>query len=137
MTNKVLVVDDNRPFRQVMVRFLQMEGYEVVVATGGPDGLDKCRRCRPDVVLMDVHMPQMDGFAAVRELRRFSRVPVLMLSSGDAAAEQSLGLNAGADAYLTKPFSGADLLSQVHTLLQSRLNRAGSFSHGGYLTPMA
>ena len=78
MTQKILVVDDSRPFRHVLMRFLQMEGYEVVLAEGGRDGLTKYSACQPDLVLMDAHMPQMDGFATVRELRQFSSVPVLM-----------------------------------------------------------
>jgi DNA-binding response OmpR family regulator len=130
MKNTVLVVDDSRSFRQVMIRFLQMEGYEVIVAAGGAEGLDKCRHHRPDLVVMDVHMPQMDGFAAVRELRSFSRVPVLMLSSGDPAAERGLGLKVGADAYLAKPFSGADFLMQVRDLMQTPPARVSSFAHG-------
>jgi DNA-binding response OmpR family regulator len=120
-----------------MVRFLQMEGYEVIVAAGANEGLDKCRCHRPDVVLIDAHMPQMDGFAAVHELRRFSRVPVLMLSSGDTAIDRPRGLKAGANAYLAKPFSGGDLITQLHALLPVQQNRPGALKSGIYLAAAA
>ncbi len=137
MTQKILVVDDSRPFRHVLMRFLQMEGYEVILAEGGRDGLTKYNACQPDLVLMDAHMPQMDGFAAVRELRQFSSVPVLMLSSGDPRAERSLGLKAGADDYLPKPFSATDLLMLMRALMQKSAREAKWGGHRMMAGPTA
>ena len=137
MTQKILVVDDSRPFRHVLMRFLQMEGYEVVLAEGGRDGLTKYSACQPDLVLMDAHMPQMDGFATIRELREFSSVPVLMLSSGDPRDERSLGLKAGANEYLPKPFCATDLLVLMRTLMQKSAREAKWGGSGMLVSPAA
>ena len=129
MAERILVVDDSRPFRQSLMRFLEMEGFEVIEAEDGYDGLEQYEHARPDLVVMDVNMPRMDGFEAVRRLREFSPVPVLILSARHAEMDRVLGLTAGADFYLAKPFSASELLARVQSLL--RRQRAMRTRRGG------
>jgi len=118
MADTILVVDDSRPFRQSLTRFLRMEGFEVIEAEDGVDGLEAYKYWQPDLVVMDVNMPRMDGYEAIRRLREFSYVPVLILSARSAEMDKVLGLNVGADCYLSKPFSGSELLARVQALLR-------------------
>ena len=106
MGDKILIVDDSRAFRQSLIRFLEMEGFDVVEAEDGFSGLEQYHRCRPDLVVMDVNMPRMDGFEAVRRLREYSVVPVLILSCRNAEMDRVLGLSAGADYYPAGKLSG-------------------------------
>jgi DNA-binding response OmpR family regulator len=115
---RVLIVDDSRSFRQSLSRFLEMEGFEVVEAEDGPDGLAKCQISQPDLVVMDINMPGMNGFEAIRLLREFSFVPVLVLTARNAEMDKMQGLGVGADSYLTKPFSASELLARVQALLR-------------------
>jgi DNA-binding response OmpR family regulator len=135
MAETILIVDDSRPFRQSLMRFLRMEGFEVVEAEDGSDGLAAYSHWRPDLVVMDVNMPRMDGFEAIRRLREFSFVPVLILSARGAEMDKVLGLNAGADCYLSKPFSATELLTRVQVLL--RRYKAMQARHQGFRMPMA
>jgi DNA-binding response OmpR family regulator len=118
MGDRILIVDDSRPFRQSLMRFLEMEGYDVVEADDGFSGLEEYHNTRPDLIVMDVNMPRMDGFEAVRRLREFSVVPVLILSCRNAEMDRVLGLTSGADCYLAKPFSASELLVRVQSLLR-------------------
>jgi DNA-binding response OmpR family regulator len=118
MGEKILIVDDSRPFRQSLVRFLEMEGFEVVEAEDGRQGVEQCQRHEPDLVLMDVNMPRMGGFEAVGCLREFSAIPVLILSARNAEMDRVLGLSSGADFYLSKPFSANELLARIQVLLR-------------------
>jgi len=137
MADRILVVDDSKPFRQSLMRFLEMEGFEVLEAENGYDGLEKYCHAHPDLVVMDVNMPRMDGFEAVRKLREFSPVPVLILSARNAEMDRVLGLTAGADFYLAKPFSASELLARVQSLLRRqqamRARRAGVASNPALL----
>ena len=133
MGEKILIVDDSRPFRQSLTRFLEMEGFEVVEAEDGLGGLEEYHRSRPDLIVMDVNMPRMDGFEAVRRLREFTIVPVLILSCRNAEMDKVLGLTAGADYYLPKPFSASELLVRVQALL--RRYKAMQSRRGGAGTP--
>ncbi len=113
MADRILVVDDSRPFRQSLNRFLAMEGFEVVEAEDGCDGLERYHQTSPDLVLMDLNMPRMNGFEAIRRLRETLVVPVLILSARNEEMDRVLGLGAGADCYLAKPFSASELLARA------------------------
>lgn len=134
MTERILIVDDSRPFRQSLTRFLEMEGFEVVEAEDGREGLEQYGRSCPDLVVMDVNMPRMDGFEAVRRLRETSVVPVLILSARSAEMDKVLGLTAGADFYLSKPFSASELLARVQALLR-RYKARQVRGHNGMPSP--
>ncbi len=114
----VLVVDDElRIIRFVRIN-LEMEGFVVIEAHDGLEALAEVRKKMPDVVLLDVKMPEMDGFETLRLLRDISTVPVLMLTVRDSEADKVRGLDLGADDYLTKPFSPRELVSRVRAILR-------------------
>jgi len=115
----VLVVDDEPAVRDSLARSLRFEGYEVSLATDGDQALDRISEQRPDVVVLDVLMPRLDGLATCRRLRaRGDDVPVLMLTARDGVADRVVGLDAGADDYLVKPFALEELLARLRALLR-------------------
>ena len=97
---------------------LELEGYQVFEATNGQEALDEVRRRLPDLVVMDVMMPEMDGFEALRELRKFSPVPVVLLTVKADERDVIHGLELGADDYIAKPFSPGVLLSRIKAVLR-------------------
>lgn len=116
---RVLVVDDEPALRDALESSLAFEGYEVVTATDGFEALATVEREKPDLVLLDIMMPRMDGLTAVRRLRsRGDSVPVLMLTARDAVGDRVTGLDVGADDYLAKPFELDELLARVRALLR-------------------
>lgn len=114
----ILVVDDESRMIRFIRMNLELEGYRVVEAHNGLEALDKVRRDLPDLVLLDVMMPEMDGFEALRSLREFSNVPVIMLTVRDEEEDKVRGLELGADDYVTKPFSARELASRIKALLR-------------------
>jgi DNA-binding response OmpR family regulator len=111
---KVLVIEDHTVVRQILSMMLGLEGVQVAVAPDGRAGLDMARRMRPDVVLLDVMMPDMDGFAVCRALKAEDRPPkVVMVTARSSAEDQRVGIDAGADVYIGKPFSPIDILRAV------------------------
>jgi two-component system, OmpR family, response regulator MprA len=115
----VLVVDDDRPVLAMLERTLAAEGYEVRTARDGPAALVAVERAAPDLIVLDVMLPGMDGLAVARRLRaRGLTLPVLLLTARDAVAERVAGLDAGADDYLVKPFAAEELMARVRALLR-------------------
>ncbi|GAA4860452.1 response regulator transcription factor [Kitasatospora sp. NPDC048365] len=116
---RVLVVDDEPALRDALESSLAFEGYQVVTATDGYEALEAVEREHPDLVLLDIMMPRMDGLTAVRRMRsRGDSVPVLMLTARDAVGDRVTGLDVGADDYLAKPFELDELLARVRALLR-------------------
>ncbi|MBV2152567.1 response regulator transcription factor [Kitasatospora sp. SUK 42] len=116
---RLLVVDDEPALRDALESSLAFEGYEVATATDGYEALESVERDRPDLVLLDIMMPRMDGLTAVRRMRsRGDTVPVLMLTARDAVGDRVTGLDVGADDYLAKPFELDELLARVRALLR-------------------
>lgn len=116
---RVLVVDDEDAVREALVRAMDSEGYETRAAGDGAAALAEIQRWQPEVVLLDVLMPFMDGLTACRRLRaRGDRTPILMLTARDAVADRVDGLDAGADDYLVKPFDLDELLARVRALVR-------------------
>jgi len=114
---RVLVVDDDPPLRRMLARTLNAEGYEVTLAADGGAALLATERAAPDVIVLDVAMPAMDGLSVTRRLRdRGLPTPILMLTARDAVADRVAGLEAGADDYLVKPFAVAELVARVRAL---------------------
>lgn len=116
----ILVVDDEAPIVDLVRFTLEDAEVRVVEASDGAAALDLARRVKPDLVLLDVHMPRLDGLEVCRQLRRepdFERTPIIMLTAAGHEADRSSGLSAGADEYLTKPFSPLALLALVEALL--------------------
>ncbi len=115
---RVLVIEDERSLAQVMRDYLERAGFEVHLAFRGDTGLDAFRRLRPDVVLLDLNLPGMDGLDVAREMRRLSDTPILMVTARVDEVDQLLGLELGADDYITKPFSPRVLVARVRAVLR-------------------
>jgi two-component system, OmpR family, response regulator MprA len=116
---QLLVVDDEPPMRAALKRALELGGFEVALAADGDEGLATAAALRPDLVVLDVLMPGVDGLEVCRELRaRGDRTPILMLTARDAVADRVEGLEAGADDYLVKPFALEELLARIRALLR-------------------
>ncbi len=117
-TPHILLVDDDPMITQPLVRALQQQQYRVTVAADGRTGLTAALTQKPDVVVLDVMMPEMGGMDVCRELRQQSSVPILMLTAMGEEIDRVLGLELGADDYLTKPFSTRELLARIKALLR-------------------
>ncbi len=115
---QILVVDDDKKITGLLQRALIYEGYAVDVAHDGKAALAKAAECPPDVVVLDLMLPGLDGLEVCRRLRAGGNVPILMLTAKDAVADRVLGLETGADDYLVKPFALAELLARVKALLR-------------------
>jgi two-component system response regulator MprA len=114
---RVLVVDDDPPLRRMLARTLSAEGFEVTVAPDGGAALVEVQRAAPDVIVLDVAMPAIDGLSVTRRLRgKGLATPILMLTARDAVADRVAGLEAGADDYLVKPFAVPELVARLHAL---------------------
>ncbi len=123
---RILVVDDDPKIRTVVRRGLAYEGYRVIEATSGEDGLEKAREHLPELVILDVMMPGIDGLEVTRRLRAGGdQVAILMLTARDEVKDRVEGLENGADDYLVKPFNFEELLARVHALLRRRTSPSG------------
>ena len=121
----ILVVDDDPKIRSVLGRGLRFEGYDVQIAAGGQEALQLARETPFDLVVLDLTMPRMDGLEVCRRLRRGVSVPILMLTARDAVTDRIVGLDSGADDYLTKPFDFEELLARVRALLRRTQPQSG------------
>jgi two-component system, OmpR family, response regulator RegX3 len=127
VSETILLVDDDAGVRDVVAFTLRREGFEVDEERDGPSALESGRSGRYSLVVLDVMLPGLSGVEVCRALRAESDVPILMLTARDAESDRVLGLELGADDYVTKPFSSAELLSRVRAILRRReLDRAGS-----------
>jgi len=121
MTKRVLVVEDNADLAYGLRNNLEIEGYEVEIASDGATGLQRARDSSPDLVILDLMLPQMDGFRVLRELRAASlTMPVLILTARGEESDKVRGLKLGADDYVTKPFGLLELLARVEALLRRK-----------------
>jgi two-component system response regulator MprA len=121
----ILVVDDDPKIRSVLGRGLRFEGYDVQIAASGLEALQLARDTPFDLVVLDLTMPRMDGLEVCRRLRRGVSIPILMLTARDAVADRIVGLDSGADDYLTKPFDFEELLARVRALLRRTQPQSG------------
>ncbi|MBI4278592.1 MAG: response regulator transcription factor [Armatimonadetes bacterium] len=115
---RVLIIDDEPSIADVVKAYLSREGFIVHVARDGPGGLEAARRVRPDLIVLDVMLPGMDGIEVLRHLRRESDTSGLMLTARAEEADKVIGLSVGADDYLTKPFSPRELVARVKAILR-------------------
>jgi two-component system KDP operon response regulator KdpE len=117
-TANILVVDDEAQIRRVLRSTLTFRGYELLEAATGEEGLELARKFKPDLILLDVNLPGISGIETCRELRRFTAVPVIMLTVRSAERDKVVALDAGADDYVTKPFGIEELLARVRASLR-------------------
>ena len=117
---RILVVEDEQSFSDALSYMLRKEGFEVAVAGTGPDGLTEFDKSGADLVLLDLMLPGLSGLEVCRQLRQRSDVPVIMLTAKDAEVDKVVGLEIGADDYVTKPFSARELLARIRAVLRRR-----------------
>lgn len=115
---KILVCDDEKDIVNALTIYLEADGYEVVPAYNGAEALQKLAEVSPELVLMDIMMPGMDGLAAINALRRNSNVPVILITAKSEDTDKILGLNLGADDYVAKPFNPVELLARVRSQIR-------------------
>jgi len=118
MDKKILIVEDEKPIADIIKFNLQKEGYEVIVAYDGQDAVNLALSNKPDMMLLDVMLPKKDGFQVLREIRQKLQIPILMLTAKEEEVDKVLGLELGADDYITKPFSMRELIARVKANLR-------------------
>jgi len=118
LAGKILVVEDDRNLLDTLKYNLRREGYEAMTATDGAEALDVARRQKPDLIILDIMLPKLSGFEVCRILRKEMTVPVLMLTAKDQEVDKIVGLEIGADDYMTKPFSMRELLARLGAMLR-------------------
>ncbi len=134
MSKKILVIDDEPKIVEICQDYLIKAGFDVVHAYDGPTGLALARKGQPDLVVLDLMMPEMDGLDVCRELRRDGNVPIIMLTARVEETDKLIGLELGADDYMTKPFSPRELVARVRTVLRrSAGNPLAEIIHAGDL----
>jgi DNA-binding response OmpR family regulator len=123
MTKKVLVVDDERKIVDIVKAYLERDGFSVTTAYNGRSALEEVRRNSPDIIILDLMLPEISGWDVCRSLRKESDVPVIMLTARDEATEKIVGLEIGADDYVTKPFDPKELVARVKAVLRRSENK--------------
>ena len=129
---KILVIEDDEDIRTVVTTRLKRAGYETIIAADGMDGLRRFYGDRPDLVVLDIAMPVMDGWQVLERLREVSEVPVLILTAATQERDKLRGLRSGADDYITKPFSGEELLARIEVALRRASSSAEEAETTGY-----
>ncbi len=127
MTTKILVVDDEVRYIRLMEANLLSEGYEVIQATSGQGAVEAVDHHHPDLVLLDVMMPGINGFEACERIREFSSVPIIMVTAKGEEQDRVKGLDVGADDYIVKPYSATELLARVRAVLRRTKLTRGTF----------
>jgi len=122
MANTILVVDDEKNIVQLARLYLGNEGFHVEEAYDGKQALDKARSTNPDLIILDIMMPEMDGISVCKELRKTSNVPVIILTARNDDVDKIVGLEIGADDYVTKPFNPRELVARVKAVLRRTQN---------------
>jgi CheY-like chemotaxis protein len=120
VVSKILYIEDHPAQRDIMAQMLELSGYEVAVASDGIDGLEQARSWKPDLILMDLRMPRMDGFEAIKELRKdptTEEIPVIAISAWASAKHKERAMEAGANEHFTKPVDLTRLLDTIKRLL--------------------
>ena len=123
--SKILVVDDEAKIREVIKEYASFDGFNVSEAVDGMDAINKCKQEKFDLIIMDVMMPRLDGFSAIKEIRKTSNTPVIMLSARGEEYDKLFGFEIGVDDYVTKPFSPKELMARVNAVL-SRASKVSS-----------
>lgn len=129
----ILIIDDDVSLTTLLAEYLAQNGYKVTAENQPSPGIERIKTLRPDLLLLDVMMPEMDGFAVLAEVRKFSTIPVIMLTARGDDHDRILGLELGADDYLPKPFNHRELVARIKALIR-RLLPNGVLAHRDQLT---
>ncbi len=115
---KILIVDDEKMIRNVVKEYAEFEGYETAEAENGMEAVELCRKEDFDIIIMDIMMPRLDGYSAVKEIRKTKQIPVIMLSARGEEYDKLFGFEIGIDDYVVKPFSPKELLARIKAVLK-------------------
>ena len=118
MAKSILIVEDDNNIADLLRLYLEKEGYQATIAADGTQGIDRYRKLRPDLVLLDVMMPGVDGWGVLRAIRQDSQTPVIMLTAKGETTDKVSGLKQGADDYITKPFEMKEVLARIEAVLR-------------------
>lgn len=129
MGYKILIADDEAEIRDVLRLYLEKDGYDVTEAADGMEAMEKLRKESPDLAILDIMMPGLDGYRVLRNIRENNNIPVIMLSAKDTDADKILGLDLGADDYITKPFGPLEAVARVNSNIR-RFYSLGSGNDG-------
>ncbi|GAX89101.1 response regulator YycF [Effusibacillus lacus] len=132
MNHKILVVEDELPIADILKFTLEKEGYEVCLANDGEEAVELANAEKPDLILLDVMLPKKDGFQICQEIRSFLDVPIIFLTARDSEIDKVLGLEIGADDYVTKPFSSRELVARVKANLRRQYAEPIAFTKPRY-----
>ena len=114
---QILIVDDEMQIHELVKKYAQFEGYEVSEACNGLEAISKVNEKKPDIIIMDVMMPELDGYSAVKEIRKNNKIPIIMLSARGEEYDKLYGFDLGIDDYVTKPFSPKELMMRINAVL--------------------
>ena len=129
---RILVADDDIKVHEVLGAYFRREEYQMLSAYDGEEALEIMRRSRPDIVILDIMMPKKDGFMVCREIRKESKIPIIMLSAKSEEFDRLLGLELGADDYITKPYSPREVVARIKVVLR-RLHDTGDVARSPHL----
>ncbi len=129
----ILIVDDEKPIVDILKFNLEKDGYKTMEAYDGKTGLELALSSNPDLILLDVMLPEMDGFSVCREIRAKSQVPIILLTAREEEVDKVLGLELGADDYITKPYSVRELSARIKANLRRTSNEGASLQSGSVI----
>lgn len=129
---KVLLIDDERNIVEIIKKYLIQENYEVLTAGNGLEGLSLFRKENPDFVLLDIMLPDLDGFSICQEIRKISNVPIIILTAKRHIEDKLIGLRLGADDYISKPFNPKELIARIQTILRRIAMNTYLYSKNNY-----
>lgn len=129
---KILICDDEEGIRTVIKRYAVYEGHDVFEACNGAEAIEACKKNEFDIIIMDIMMPEIDGFSAVKEIRKTSSVPVIMLSARGEEYDKIIGFEIGVDDYVVKPFSSKEIMLRVNAILRRVNNKNSNDDHAVY-----
>ena len=118
MPTRVLIIEDDANIAELIRLYLEKDGFDVSLASDGRQGVDTFFKFRPDIVLLDIMLPEMDGWEVCREIRKSDKTPIIMLTAKDETADKVTGLELGADDYISKPFDMKEVIARIHAVLR-------------------
>ena len=124
---KILIVDDEQGIREVIKEYCKLENYTVIEAENGIDAIEKVKQENIDIIVLDIMMPKLDGYTALKEIKKLKNIPVILLSARKEEFDKLMGFECGTDDYLTKPFSPRELIARIKAILKRSHNETDEF----------